>query len=590
MKKECLAIKGNLVKFEIPVNMRYDYMEMQIVSDRNKPFTRLSDISQDHPNPAQEKKRNDSYDHDMIFPIVDIKPEIGMKLRFDFKVATGEFCFNTGYNKKLSPIKGVVEIESGEFMRWENDMYLADKTTLPTKMAIVRKIYPVAGKAVAGFETLSPYFTGDVSFVGFVGGAKETLYETRVEINSHGWQPAGIAYLPIDLPPDVAIVKKSVAEALGFLRNAQNKSTDELTGGGMYLFYDLDEKCYRANHWNWTWGPAMKFLLDAAKLGEFGNPQELTEYAVSMADCVLRFQHPVTEDVLLSGVGLGRWQNDLMHPNCTMGYYSIADSGFCAKWGLSQVYAKTKDSKYLDSMLALYDTAITWVDKFGVIPSDFQDDINCFLDRTLNETMFGMGLFTELFKLTGDEKYKNQGIRYFDALVSALYLGEGVWARIYLQEEKKNLGFNNDSKGHGWAMDGLLCANELAPENPSYLEKAKKTADFIMQYQHSDGHFNNFFAQEESGGVGEKSTGLWSWLLYRLYAETHEEKYVAAARKALIYMINSMDDGQEDPNLRGGVIANSHQSGIIYRPYFKMACTYATSFFGLAALEELKLH
>ena len=35
---------------------------------------------------------------------------------------------------------------------------------------------------------------------------------------------------------------------------------------GLYLFYDLTAKTYRNVNWIWSWGPAVKLLLECAKL------------------------------------------------------------------------------------------------------------------------------------------------------------------------------------------------------------------------------------------------------------------------------------------------------------------------------------
>jgi hypothetical protein len=40
---------------------------------------------------------------------------------------------------------------------------------------------------------------------------------------------------------------------------------------------------------------------------------------------------------------------------------------------------------------------------------------------------------------------------------------------------------------------------------------------------------------------------------------------------------------------QGGVIGLTFQSGVTYRNWFPLACSYTSGFFGLAILEELKL-
>jgi len=69
---------------------------------------------------------------------------------------------------------------------------------------------------------------------------------------------------------------------------------------------------------------------------------------------------------------------------------------------------------------------------------------------------------------------------------------------------------------------------------------------------------------------------------------TKDTKYLSVARKALLWCLNNQYDGP-DKFADGGIIGISRQSGVIYRPWFKLACSYSSGFFGLAVLEELSL-
>ena len=61
-----------------------------------------------------------------------------------------------------------------------------------------------------------------------------------------------------------------------------------------------------------------------------------------------------------------------------------------------------------------------------------------------------------------------------------------------------------------------------------------------------------------------------------------------AARRALEWCLNNQYAGP-DGDAHGGLVGVSPQSAVGYRPWFRVSCTYASGFFGLAALEELKL-
>lgn len=70
--------------------------------------------------------------------------------------------------------------------------------------------------------------------------------------------------------------------------------------------------------------------------------------------------------------------------------------------------------------------------------------------------------------------------------------------------------------------------------------------------------------------------------------QTGDDRHLAAARKALTWCIANQYSGP-DPHARGGVISCCPHSGVNYRPWFRLCCTYTSGFFGLAALEELAL-
>jgi hypothetical protein len=77
-------------------------------------------------------------------------------------------------------------------------------------------------------------------------------------------------------------------------------------------------------------------------------------------------------------------------------------------------------------------------------------------------------------------------------------------------------------------------------------------------------------------------------LLYRLHAANADPAALAAARRALWFCLNNRYRGP-DPDAAGGIFTSSPNSGIVYRHWYRIACTYTSAWAGLAALEELKL-
>ena len=579
-----VCVKGQAVEFTVIVDEWVDKVEFCFRSDRNKRITRMTDISPDHPEPEEEISQLAKTRGDLLFPFVDVRPDQTCCLRVDVEHGRGVYCFDPLRCKTEAPLTDQIEIPGGELVEWENVLYVSERdiTVKDCQQVFYRR--PAAGVVKTEFWMLSERWSGTVSIVCLGQGRREHFSTQefccadkeigkRFEGN-HGGEP----------------LQDALENAVDFLFRCKNTG-DSPWRGGMYLFYDLDSHSYRAAHWNWTYGPAIGAMLGCTKnegVLRRHTKNELVAYAKSMADVILGFENR-SEGHICHGVPLGRWQENLAYEHGVMGYYSIADSGFCAKWGLMPLFQYTKEQKYLDSVWNLYMASKRWLDEYDVLPAEYLDDLHEFSDRTLDETMFVMGLFETLWKETGDSEVCDTGLRCFQALCDALKLGDGRWARTYRRNTGVNLGFERDTKGHGWAMDGLLCAAEMGLDSDTYyLKQAKDTADLLITYQYPDGHWDNFFGANRNAGVGEKSTALWSWLLYRLYDQCGEDQYRAAAQKALFWCVNQMYRG-EDQRAEGSMVARSVQSGIIYRPFYPMSCSYATSFFVLAALRELDI-
>lgn len=584
MRNIKIFIEKRTITITVSVDEWVDKVEFCFQSDRNKQVTRMTDISSENPDPIQEIKQLSETKGDLFFPFLDICPDITCSLRMNFENPEGVYCFEPMRCKTEKPLTEEIEIPGGELVEWENTLFVSERENKCTHCQQVFYQRPIANQVEAKFQLLSDHWGGTVSIV-CLGQEKEELLSTQ-EISC------------VDRKKEVKDGKEgskeqlqeALEDAVDFLFQCRNTGEGPCHGG-MYLFYDMNYAAYRASHWNWTYGPAIGALI--ACITNQGvlkkhTETELIEYAKSMADVVLQFEnkkkgHPC------EGIPLGRWQPNLTYKHGVMGYYSIADSGFCAKWGLMPLFRYTKEQKYLDSIKNLYEASKRWLNVDEVLAADYLDDCRTFSDRSLDETMFVMGMFEELWKETGDKEVCETGLRCFDALCKTLRLEDGRWARTYLKDSKKNLGFERDTKGHGWAMDGLLCASSMGVDTDAfYLQQARDTADLLIRNQHSDGHWDNFFGTDGRAGIGEKSTALWSWLLYRLYERCGESQYRIAAQKALFWCIHHMYRGQ-DSRARGSIVANSVQSGIIYRPFFPMSCSYTTSFFILAAIEEFRV-
>lgn len=146
----------------------------------------------------------------------------------------------------------------------------------------------------------------------------------------------------------------------------------------------------------------------------------------------------------------------------------------------------------------------------------------------------------------------------------------------------------NHTRGQGWAMEGLLAALRLFPDE-GHLDRCRRMADNFVDTQLDSGSWAWRFDQPvEEVGISEKGTALWSYLLYRVYKYTGEKRYLDSARKALGWCLENQYDGL-DVEARGSILGRTAQSAVGYRQWFDISCVYTSAFFGLAILEELQL-
>ncbi|MEO6245696.1 MAG: glycoside hydrolase family 88 protein, partial [Opitutaceae bacterium] len=192
-----------------------------------------------------------------------------------------------------------------------------------------------------------------------------------------------------------------------------------------------------------------------------------------------------------------------------------------------------------------------------------------------------------LHAANGDPALPAIGHAYMDALRRRFEQPDGLWARRYDFSPARTVPNQRHTRGDGWAMEGLIASYELT-KDAKYRDLAVKMAAHLLAAQHSDGSWSYAFDQPAAAvGLSEKGTALWSLLFYRLHALTRDPAHLRAARRALTWCLENQYTGP-DREGHGGIIGITFQSGVTYRAWFPLACSYTSAFFGLAALEELK--
>jgi hypothetical protein len=531
-----------------------------------------------------------SQSRDIWFPVVDVKLEAGLEAVAIFQNRNAVYCVNGMRFRELKPHGGQIEIHPEQLEYWENSILIEPSSQLET-FYLRRRFSVQTPEFNHVFTLLSNDWTGTVSIFGIQPAGLELLSTLSVDEKytavpkSH---PAGLTR---------ETLLDSLKASVNFTLRCQNTNPNSPFQGGLYLFYDLDAGVYRTPHWIWNWGPSIRLLLDAAQIPEcssrFGR-ELLVKTAASIGATSLRYQiddvsHPA------NGLVTSRWKPHSRHP---YGYYeniNSSDANFLAGWGWTALYEATGRVEFLQSAIKLAENTDRLMTQYDIIPQDYLPDLGLWSDlslkwtvHTLNESGFGVEGFAELFRVTGEERFRIMGQKYIEQHLTCFQREDGLWERLWNRLENRALPCDYGTRGQAWPMEGILAAYRLSHDR-KYLRIAEQMAGHFLKWQYPEGCWAFIFNRPlNEVGADEKGTPIWSYLLYQLYRHTQNPGYLKAARQALHWCVQNQYQSP-DPEAVGGLVGCNPHSGVVYRPWFHTCCSYTSAFLGLATLEEIKL-
>ena len=571
--------KGSTVIISGTVPSDLSSVEIRIQSSRNDHISKISDVSP--LKPASFVSTPSVRNKEIYYPIVDVKLQPGMSGNLVLSGVPTTTYVNQHINKSEIKLSSVVNIASEQLSFWENAVCLVPVSIVPKQFYLSFNMPVVHGNIRRQFDLLSNQWSGTIEvydnnkLLASHSIGQETSLST--EFNQQGDL----------LSPDNLL--NSIHESLAYTLRSQEKNPSSPFFGGLNLFYDYDAATYRSNYWIWGWGPSVSLLLEANKRVEISKrfpagKLKLTADQIgkaSLSFIVKDKSHPSFD------VPVSRWNRNLSFNTGFEERISVADAQFLSGWAWIPLYKEFGDTNYLKAAKDLTLATARLSKEYGVIPQDYYQELNKWSEHILDESGFGMEGLAELYSVTKDVKDLEIGRTYFEAIRNKLQRPDGLWER----------GWNRTTgvmpaiyvtRGMGWAMEGLIAADRAMPDT-GYLDKANTMAEFLMKWQHSDGSFSfNADKPVSEVGIGDKATALWSLLFYRLYNRTHNPRHLLAARKALNWCVKNQYYGS-DIQGRGAIVCVSPASAVGYREWFRVSCTYTSAFFGLAALEELKL-
>ena len=563
-----------------------DQVEIQLWSARNASVSSYHAVSPHDPAYDSLRQLPALVDWNIFYPVVDVALTDGLQgvARFDTAIES-QYTVNGAFFPEVRSLQGDrIVMPTSQLQQWENSLYLQPAPVPVTAFYLAEEVSGTTGRLQQAYRVLAPGWEGQV--VVYRLPQREEIFRAEVTAPPTA---AGPARGPVgDLSPERLLA--SLQATAAFTLRCQDRSPHSPVENGLNLFYDLDARTFRRPQWVWGWGPSIKLLLACAALPEVGLPADsLLRAAREIGEASLGLQeadpsHPAY------GIITSRWSENkgtLLENGGFEHYYSIADAQFLAGWGWIPLYEATGDVRYLDGVKRLTETTGKLTQAFDIIPMDYLVRAGRWKDYALNEQGFGTEGINELYRVDPDPAYVSIGDAYMQMLLAKFDTEEGIWNRKYLIDAAEKVPTAYHCRGTGWAMEGLVAAYELT-RKPLYLAKARKMADVLCAYQLENGSWSYSIKDRDPAEISEKGTALWSLLLYKLYRHTQDPVYLAAARRALGWCLDHQYTGP-DPLAQGALVGISRQSGVVYRPWFRLACSYTSGFFGLAVLEELAL-
>lgn len=583
---------------------KHESLKWVIYSERNSPVARMTDRSPHAPKDFVDRPVEPGTQ--IWFPVIDLalRPGFTMIAEFDDVRSGDSVCLNGNFHDICGGLKNRM-VYTQDLEHWENQLYVESES------AILRSV---------AFEL--PLVNGE-----FALEPLSAQWEGRVEVwgknKRGGWEKLDSQEVAIGQKENLVSAKESsitkhlvlqrLAAASEYLVNSRNLNPYSPTYGGLYLFYDLEWDTYRRSDWIWSYGPSLQVLLEAAKVPNLSatySSETFMSAARQVAEASLRFQE-TNENHPAHGLVMCRYDPRTDSPQGAEGFYSPADSWFLAGWGWMPYYNRTGDKRFLDATILM----TKGIDRIlgpdadrepQLIEQDYLMKAGKWKNWTMDESGFGMKGAEALYRVTKDPYHRDVGEEYITGLLKYLERPDGLWDRTWHRNDSlyADNGWgvaaprgtpvlfktSKSTRGLGWSMIGLLASHGMMPEGDVYLKKAIKLADHLIEAQAEEGHWDFLFGGGAyPGEISEKGTALWSMLFYQLYAYTKDERHLNTARKALRWCINNQYMDPEESPAYGGIMGNNRESGVVYRRFSPLICSYTVGWYGLALLEELKL-
>jgi rhamnogalacturonyl hydrolase YesR len=238
----------------------------------------------------------------------------------------------------------------------------------------------------------------------------------------------------------------------------------------------------------------------------------------------------------------------------------VFDTGQCIS-GWVRAYKETGNARYLKAA----EKAASWL--VGMQSKDGSFPLTPFTRSTHTYHCRVSWMLLQLYELTQNSIYKDVAVSNLDWALG--FQKPDGWCVPTSQETTHFIAY---------AGRGMLESSQITG-NKAYLVFAQRLADALIKLQLPNGmlygEYNRAWKPvvDSSCLTGNLQTAI-IWM--RLYAITGDEKYRAAATKAIKYVLDTQDIASQNPGINGSIAGSQPLSGS-YCP--NMYLSWATKFF-----------
>ncbi len=361
--------------------------------------------------------------------------------------------------------------------------------------------------------------------------------------------------------------------AMEFILNSQVTIPERspLTGS-YYGQYDYTNDCHRKPHWLWSDATVVPVVLDL--MGADGEvlAQQLYEVFIN---------HQIREEGIDGGlVSRFRYYGNPEYPyECLIG---PNDTSYIVRWALLPFYQYTGRESVLERARQSLSWVISVIKNKEFVPSHYYLERKRWEEGAFVDSGFlpiGFYQYSKIADLPNG--WIPEVNRFMSGFIDRFKLSSGYFKQNHNTDKQKDEKIF--ARGQGWVLAGLIATHGLTAKR-DYLTEAIELGKLLADSQNEDGSWSYLlgYGKEKSkvkasSGSCEKSTSVLIYYLNQLDLMQEEIDLSKSVNRGTRWCENNLE---LDPGPGyGGISSENLYSGIVGKPFIKMATGYANCYY-----------